>query len=574
MASSSERDVEKGIPRSATITSSDDEKGSVLQDSQEPYPTDASECVTAEEIESEHDTMPIEPVRSRASRVSRVSVKSRLSRVASLASTVLRRKKERLARAPLPVSDLDNGIVGWEGQDDPKMPLNFPKFRKWLIVSFLSLITFVTPFASSILAPGITTMSKEFGTSNLTYASMPVSIFLLGYAVGPLFLAPLSELYGRHPVLSLSNAFFAVWQIGCALSPSLDSLIVFRFLSGIGGSACMTLGGGVVADLFPVDERGLALSVWTIGPLVGPCIGPLVGAWIAYTIGWRWVFWVSLIPAVIVTVVIGVFSTETYHQVIISKKVRRLRKELGREDLRSCYADPSKPPPPMKEVILQGLCRPLKMLILNPLILLLSTYIAFAYAVLYLLFNTIPMVFEGQYGWSVGLTGLVYLPLGLGFCAGLAVFASLSDKTVVKMTRANDGVYEPEMRLPACIFFACFLPITFFVYGWSTYNKVHVAVPLIGLIPYGFGLVGIWQPIQAYIIDSYPVYAASGMAAFTVLRSLVAAFLPLAGPKMYDTMGLGWGNSLLGFICIAMIPVPAFIYKFGGKLRKKWALNL
>lgn len=119
------------------------------------------------------------------------------------------------------------------------MPLNFPPRKKWLIVGLLSTITLVTPFASSILAPGIGSLSAEFHNDNSIVGAMTVSIYLLGYVIGPLFLAPLSEIYGRKPVLGLSNVFFCLWQIGCALAPNISALIVFRFFSGIGGSGCL-----------------------------------------------------------------------------------------------------------------------------------------------------------------------------------------------------------------------------------------------------------------------------------------------------------------------------------------------
>jgi MFS family permease len=119
------------------------------------------------------------------------------------------------------------------------MPLNFPARKKWLIVGLLSAITLVTPFASSILAPGIASLDRDFGNEDGILGAMTVSIYLLGYVIGPLFLAPLSEIYGRKPVLGAANVFFCLWQIGCALAPNIAGLIVFRFFSGIGGSGCL-----------------------------------------------------------------------------------------------------------------------------------------------------------------------------------------------------------------------------------------------------------------------------------------------------------------------------------------------
>lgn len=203
-----------------------------------------------------------------------------------------------------------------------------------------------------------------------------------------------------------------------------------------------------------------------------------------------------------------------------------------------------------------------------------SLYIAFAYGCLYLFFNTIPIVFEDRYGWSTGITGIVYLALLVGYSIGLTIFFTCSDKTIIHMTNQNGGRYEAEMRIPICIYCAPLLPIAFFLYGWSSENGVFWFVPVLGLVIFGVGFECIWLPTQAYIVDAYSQYAASALAAFSVMRSVVAAFLPLAGPQMYHEMGIGWGNSLLGFIALALVPVPILIYKIGGKIRmnENWSL--
>jgi len=280
-----------------------------------------------------------------------------------------------------------------------------------------------------------------------------------------------------------------------------------------------------------------------------------------------------LIVSVIITSLTELFNTETNPRVLIERKVQRMQKELGRDDLRSCY-DPPGVQKSTRQILLNGLIRPTKMLIFSPLVFFLSLYIAFVYGVLYLLFTTIPLVFQSQYGWSIGTTGLVYICLGLGNLAGWAVVTATSDKGVVKRTKANNGVFEPEMRLPISIYFGFFLPITFFWYGWSTYYKTHWISPILSLFPFAFGIIGLFLPIVTYLVDCYPMYAASAVAANTVLRSLVGALLPLAGPAMYDTLGLGWGNSLLGFLCVGMIPVPLIIYKYGARLRKSQKFEL
>src|ERR1700712_677605 len=133
--------------------------------------------------------------------------------------------------------------------------------------------------------------------------------------------------------------------------------------------------------------------------------------------------------------------------------------------------------------------RPLKMLFLSPIVFLLALYMALCYGLLYLIFTTITSVFNETYGWQIEICGLAYVPLGIGFTSGLMVVAKLSDATVIRMSKASGGVFEPEMRLPACIFFACFVPVSFFWYGWAAESKVHWIVAIIGLAPFGFGMM-------------------------------------------------------------------------------------
>jgi multidrug resistance protein len=212
---------------------------------------------------------------------------SKISHFVTKLTTRSKKEKECLEPELIPVTDLDAGIIGWEGQDDPAMPLNFPQNRKWLLLGLLSSITFISPLASSMFAPGVTFMDMDFHNTDATISVFTVSIFVMGFAVGPLFLSPLSEIYGRRPVLGCANAFFCVWQIGCALAPNISTLIVFRFFAGIGGSGCLTIGGGVISDLFRRDQRGVATSIYSAGPLLGPVIGPICGGFIAERAGWR-----------------------------------------------------------------------------------------------------------------------------------------------------------------------------------------------------------------------------------------------------------------------------------------------
>jgi len=166
--------------------------------------------------------------------------------------------------------EADPNVVFWDGPDDPHNPMNFTTFRKGVTIGLVSAICFVTPLASSMFAPGVPFLMAEFKSTNVELASFVVSVYILGFAVGPLFFAPLSEIYGRLPVYHVCNLMFIVFTVACALSTNLNMLIGFRLLAGTFGSAPLVNGGGSIADLIIQEKRGGAMSLFAMGPIVGP----------------------------------------------------------------------------------------------------------------------------------------------------------------------------------------------------------------------------------------------------------------------------------------------------------------
>ena len=186
---------------------------------------------------------------------------------------------------------------------------------------------------------------------------------------------------------------------------------------------------------------------------------------------------------------------------------------------------------------------------------------------IYLLFTTIPTIYGDIYNFSEGSIGLTYLGVGVGALIGMAFFGALSDRIQIRLTARNNGESEPEFRLPPLIPGSTLIPIGLFWYGWSAERHAHWIMPIIGIGWIGFGMIATFLPIQSYLVDAHGRYAASAVAATTVFRSLVGAFLPLAGPSMFASLGYGWGNSLLGFIALLMLPVPLVFFYYGKKIR-------
>ncbi|MCJ1441759.1 MAG: hypothetical protein MMC23_002251 [Stictis urceolatum] len=490
--------------------------------------------------------------------------KTELSSKSSSASihepTTSPRDIEKSSAQPPPPSDPN--IVDWDGPDDPLKAVNWPRPRKWLIVSVLSFLTFVTPLASSMFAPGVPQVMSDFDSSSLLLSSFVVSVYVLGYAAGPIFIAPLSELYGRRALYNVTNVLFIVFTIACAVAGDLSQLVGFRFLEGLLGSAVLTMGGGTLADLFVQEERGRAMAIWSSGPLLGPVVGPIAGGFLAQAKGWRWVFWVITIAAGVATAICFVVLKETYSPIILEAKARRLRKETGNSKLRSRMDSGLGP----MDAFWRAIVRPSKMLLFSPIVLGLSVYNAIVYGYLYLLFTTITLVFEDSYGFSAGIVGLTFLGIGVGMILGLVIFGILSDKILKK--KAASGEMKPEYRLPPMIPAAFLIPAGLFIYGWTAEKHVHWFVPIFGTSWLGFGIIATFMAIQTYLVDAFTLHAASAIAANTILRSLLGALLPLAGPSMYAKLGLGWGNSLLGFIGLGLLPIPFLFSKYGERIRK------
>lgn len=302
-------------------------------------------------------------------------------------------------------------------------------------------------------------------------------------------------------------------------------------------------------------------------------------------IGWRWTFRVILIlvsyprqfysKQIIYTQsgVLGVasfiFLRETNATVLLERKTERLRKEMGNPKLIS-KADLKQTP---RDMLLRALMRPTKMLIFSPIVLSLSLYGAMLFGLIFLLSTTFPTLFEEQYGFSVGIAGLAYLGLGIGMVFGLILFAVLSDKLLSQ--KKGGTVARPELRLILMKWFAPITPIGCFLYGWSAYYKTHWIVPILGTFIIGLGALFVIMPTQVYLVDAFgPQAAASALAANLVVRSPFGAFLALAAPSMYARLGLGWGNSLLGFICLGFTPVPWLFYRYGEYLRTRFAVEL
>ncbi|KAG5733252.1 hypothetical protein E4T56_gene20850 [Termitomyces sp. T112] len=456
---------------------------------------------------------------------------------------------------------LENEEHDWE--NDPENARNWSWGKKWTAVSIVSFYTFISPLASSMMAPGLKEVANNYGITSSTIMALTLSIYLLSFALGPLLLAPLSEMYGRTWVLHIGNLFSLVFTLGCAFSPTAGSLIGFRFLAGFSGSAPIACGGGTIGDLFSDRERASAMAVYTLGPLIGPVVGPIAGGFISESMGIKWVFLIISILCGVASIVGIPFLRETYAPIIRVRKAKRSDDPEALVRVQRVVNAHEK----NLRFLWDNLSRPIVMLFRSFICFILSLYMAFLYGIYYLMFATFAEIFQVTYGFGPGIGGLAYIGLGVGFFLATLFGAKTADQVYKYLADKNGGKGKPEMRIPALFFGSFFVPIGLFWYGWSADAGIHWIMPIIGSGIFGFGMMSSFLPIQLYLVDAFR-FAASATAAAAVFRSMLGFGFPLFGQQMFAALGLGGGNSLLAGLSIVLgIPFPVWIYYKGESIR-------
>lgn len=170
-------------------------------------------------------------------------------------------------KEPLPQRQTD--LVKQVVYDDP---FNFPTSRKWLITVSAACLTLTSTFCSSIFSAAVVVTAREFKTSE-TVTLLGVSLYVLGFALAPLFWGPLSEMVGRRIPLFTGYALFIIIQIPIALSKSLAGVLVSRLLAGCFGAAPLAIVSAMNADFWDPSRRGVATAIYSVAAYAGPTLG-------------------------------------------------------------------------------------------------------------------------------------------------------------------------------------------------------------------------------------------------------------------------------------------------------------
>ncbi|KAM6487688.1 major facilitator superfamily domain-containing protein [Trichoderma sp. SZMC 28011] len=462
------------------------------------------------------------------------------------------------ATTPTPI------LVKWD-ENEPANPFNWSTKYRAFITLQLGMIAMAASVGSSIMAPTEPTLQKVFHIGH-EVSVLCISLYILGFAFGPLCWAPISELWGRRVSLIFPMMAVGLFSIGAATSQNIQSVLITRYFAGLFASSPVSNVGAIMGDIWPPKVRGTAVVFYALAVVGGPTLGPVIGASLTVNphLGWRWTEYIQAIWTFTVTTIILIFLPETYAPVLLKRKAERLRKETGNQ----AYYHPhemTKLSP--KIIVTKHLSRPLRMLFTEPMVTCIALYASFVYGLLYMTLEVFPIIFAQHRGWGLVTSSLPFLALLTG--VGCAMLVNLANQPrYARLVDAAGGKPVPEARCAPMAVGGIVFAIGLFWFGWTANPKIHWVVPVLAAVFIGAGFNIIFQQCINFLVDTYRLYAASATSANTLLRSALAASFPLAATPMFNNLGVGPAMSLLGGIAVIAIPVPFLFMKYGLTLRK------
>ncbi|KAF4844989.1 putative MFS-type transporter [Colletotrichum siamense] len=499
-------------------------------------------------------------------------------------------------------------------------PLEWSPARKWLLLTLACTATFLTSYTAGAYAPPIPLMQIAFNSSHLAVLS-GLTTFTIGFAISPMVLAPFSEINGRYPVFAASAILYTASQIACGGVTSLAGMLVARFFTGVGASVFSTMVGGFITDLWAKENRNTPMAIFSGAGIVGTGAGPMAAAAIVHFhgneqtgAGWEWVFWHMAILTGATALLLLVFMRESRGPVLLSRKANALNKwyeeleQLGTYGVVFPHVEPDvgstspglgSQPRRIRWVVKEdedrisishmitiSVCRPFRLLFTEPVVFFFALWLSFAWAVLFLTFESIAVVYERVYQMSPFESSPAFSSLIVGgtiatiLCIWLESLLHVSqwqgepaDPTYAHSNfwtfmRCHFPVDVPESRLYFTCITTLLLPIGLFLFGFLSRPEIHHAVPAVAI---GIATIGIYSVYLAtfnYIADTYGPYASSALAAQSLCRNIMGGTFPLITTILFQNLGEKRAGGLLGGIATALGIVPWMLVFFGERIRK------
>ncbi|CAR27515.1 ZYRO0D00286p [Zygosaccharomyces rouxii] len=460
-----------------------------------------------------------------------------------------------------------NSLLVEFSEGDPGSPFNWSRGKKLWHTAIYGLATFSAQFNSTTTSPSVSHLGEYFNVSR-EKALLATSLYVLGIAFGPMFFAPLSEMYGRKIAIFGSLLVSMVFTLGSASSKDFASLLATRFFAGFFGGSPVVSSGGVLSDFWSIRVRSIAMVFYAMFVVCGTTVGPVICSLLTFQVGgsdeWRWPLWFSCIVQGFIMVVAVFTVSESHSGVLLAYRAKKIRKRTGNW---AYHAKHEEWDLDLNEYLSTHLIRPFAMLA-TPIVFFLALFASYVFGILYLIVTSLPLTFKMTRGWEGTLGNLPMLAVLVGVILGgvANVWGGLRYRRILI---ANKGVPIPEERFPPMMMFAWLMPTGLFIFAWTSWAHVHWIAPCIGLSCMAFGFFVIFQGCLNYLVDAFTKYAASAIAANTFFRSILAGVFPLFGSALFGNLGVHWGASTIAFVALGMIPIPFVFYAFGSKIRSK-----
>jgi DHA1 family multidrug resistance protein-like MFS transporter len=385
-------------------------------------------------------------------------------------------------------------------------------------------MNFTFYIGSSIYVPGEQSVVQDFQVS-LVVATLGLSLFSLGYGLGPMLWSPMSEIprVGRSNIYFFTLMGFVLLQLPTGYAVNMPMLLVFRFLTGFLGSPALATGGATISDVYQPASVSAAIPIWGWFGICGPVFGPIIGGFAARAEGWRMTIWILSWLGAFTIVVIFFLMPETSAAAILYQRAKRLRQATGELRLQSQSELDAASYTMRNHLIMLG--RAFTLTFSEPVVFVLDLYTALLYGILFIWFESFPLVFGDIYHFDMGEQGLVFLGIFSGSLIALACFLLWIRCGIAPYITRPD--FAPERMLPPTFMGAVSLPICLFWYGWSARAEVHWIVPIIGSSFFAVGIVTLFPPVLNYIGFAYPRDAASIYAGNGLFRASFGAIFPL-----------------------------------------------
>ncbi|KAL8951454.1 MAG: hypothetical protein Q9222_002579 [Ikaeria aurantiellina] len=490
----------------------------------------------------------------------------------------------------LPVPSTANKLSHQPDQPEPPLPdlrpcespFTWPESRKTYTIWLSCAVTIVTAYTAGSYSPATQQMMELWNVSQ-TAIYVGITTFTTGFATAPMILAPFSEINGRKPVFIATGALFVICQLCCALTRSYPGMLVARFFTGVGGSTFSTMVGGVVSDIYQTEDRNKPMALFAGAALFGTGLGPLCSGFIAQHLSWRWVFYVQVMTSGFLILLVAVFFKETRGSVLLSRRARLLNKwydaresiglvgfdmpvhdskEKQTQRIRwKVKADEERES--LAKMIGISIYRPFHLLTTEPVVFFFSLWVAFSWAVLYLTFSSIPLVFGTNHHFNIEQNGAVFASMCVAAILS-TVLSIYQDKIAIHYGKLSS---TPEGRLYFSCIESALMPIGLFWFGWTSFPQIHWIAPAIAVGCATMGIFSIYLSVFLYLADTYHQYASSALAAQSFCRNMLGGIFPLIADQMFTAMTYQGASSLLGGIGALLTAVPWVLVFYGPRIR-------